>query len=328
PLLYIHYPRGKLPKSIPEQMQPTLPTTIMGRLGSGHHYSPSSPGGNSEKPSSIRSNRSATSMASMRSVRSFIGTMFNNLKGNQGGHGGNGNGGANLGNGGSYPVGYSHHSHGSTSSISGYHGSRPGSGSSIGLTSSFTGMLPPSTPTGPSALSASASPSAYSNGNASPKSDSLVNGEVRTALLEISQCESPISTPTLNTAVLSGSSSANSGTTAVPSPSVASLVPSSSTELGQTIVIPTITTSTTGTTTAPATAEATPAMAASATPASNVETANSSLPESMAKVSIKEPEAAATATTTAPAPATTKNEAEDDTPAASIIVNTTNVSME
>ncbi|KAI1321834.1 hypothetical protein EDD11_000110 [Mortierella claussenii] len=183
PLLYIHYPRGKLPKSVPEQMQPTVPTTpIMARLGAnGASYSPSSPGGSHhEKPSSIRSNHSTTSMASMRSVRSFIGTMFNNLKGGHSGHGGVGPGPSfsssnlsNGGNGGSYPAGYSHHhAHGSTSSIGGYHGSRPGSGSSVGLTSSFTGVMPPSTPTGPSTLSnaSASSPSAHSNGHASPKS--------------------------------------------------------------------------------------------------------------------------------------------------------------
>ncbi|KAG0055757.1 hypothetical protein BGZ83_007482 [Gryganskiella cystojenkinii] len=170
PLLYIHYPRGKLPQSVPEQMQPSGPMTPMiSRLGSngtylphhGGHPSPVNSGASGtssnvsqtgEKPSSIRSSRSTTSktsMASMRSVKSFIGTMFNNLKGGPGGVGpgagfshslggkhGNGGGGA-------YPAGYSHHAHGSTSSISGtYPGSsRPGSGSSIGLatSSSFTG---------------------------------------------------------------------------------------------------------------------------------------------------------------------------------------------
>ncbi|KAF9316871.1 hypothetical protein BG003_001461 [Podila horticola] len=144
PLLYIHYPRGSLPKSVPEQMQPA-PMTPMGR-GGAPNYMPSS-SSQTEKPSSIRSNRSTTSrtsMASMRSVRSFIGTMFNNLKA------------SNHANGsGAYPAGYSHHSHGSSTSIGGLHGSRPGSGSSVKLSpSSFTGILPPSSSGGqPSTLS-------------------------------------------------------------------------------------------------------------------------------------------------------------------------------
>ncbi|KAG0292123.1 hypothetical protein BGZ98_002723, partial [Dissophora globulifera] len=229
PLLYIHYPRGKLPKSVPEQMMPTVPTTpLMGRLGgNGSSYGPTSPGGShAEKPSSIRSNQSTTSMASMRSVKSFIGTMFNNLKGGPGGVGpGPSFSASTIGNGGGYPAGYSHHAHGSTSSIGGYHGSRPGSGSSVGLTSSFTGIMPPSTPSGPSTLSnaSASSPSAYSNGNNTPKSNGI-NGDGRTASSgSIPQCESPSSVTTLTAATISGSSS---GTT-MASASVTPLISSS-----------------------------------------------------------------------------------------------------
>ncbi|KAF8979472.1 hypothetical protein BGZ52_004861, partial [Haplosporangium bisporale] len=78
PLLYIHYPRGSLPKSVPEQMQPAPMTPLMGRGSGAPNHMPSSSNSQTEKPSSIRSNRSTTSrtsMASMRSVRSFIGTM-------------------------------------------------------------------------------------------------------------------------------------------------------------------------------------------------------------------------------------------------------------
>ncbi|KAF9981742.1 hypothetical protein BGZ65_003622 [Modicella reniformis] len=198
PLLYIYYPRGKLPASVPEQMQPIVPMTpIMGRLGAGgSSHGPSSPGGpHAEKPSSIRSNRSTTSMASMRSVKSFLGTMFNNLKNRDGGHGSFSS--SNVSNGGSYPTGYSHHAHGSTTSIGGYHGSRPGSGSSVGLTTSFTGILPPSTPTGPSTLSNSSAsmPATYSNGDMTPKGSVLdQNGYQRTESSgSIPQLESPSS---------------------------------------------------------------------------------------------------------------------------------------
>ncbi|KAF9581567.1 hypothetical protein BGW38_001375 [Lunasporangiospora selenospora] len=182
PLLYIHYPRGSPPKSLPEQMQPSAPLTpTMGRLPApGSPYSPSASSVET-KPSSIRSNRSQTSMASMRSVRSFLGTMFNNLKGghNNGGnispgHGfgfpsGHQSSGSNGSGNGAYPTGYNHHAHGSTSSISGgLHGSRPGSGSSVGLTSSFTGAMPPTsaagTPTGSSSFSVASSPTAAKSG--------------------------------------------------------------------------------------------------------------------------------------------------------------------
>ncbi|KAF9939457.1 hypothetical protein BGZ67_009493 [Mortierella alpina] len=226
PLLYIHYPRGSLPQSVPEQMQPT---PIISRLGSVSNYSPSSAGGaaHPEKPSSIRSNRSTTSMASMRSVRSFIGTMFNNLKGGHGGHGGVGPGpnfGSSPGSGASYPAGYiHHHAQGSSSSISGFHGSRPGSGSSVGLASSYTGMMPPMTPTGPSTLS---NASASSSSGHSPSNHlghdgavaSRINGHGgvvgRTASSSsIPQCDSPMSATTLTAATISGN---RSGTISAP----------------------------------------------------------------------------------------------------------------
>ncbi|KAI8602045.1 hypothetical protein EDD21DRAFT_89405 [Dissophora ornata] len=294
PLLYIHYPRGKLPKSVPEQMQPTVPTApIMGRHGgNGSSYSPSSPGGpHAEKPSSIRSNRSTASMASMRSVKSFLGTMFNNLKG---GHGGVGPGpnfsSTNLSNGGAYPTGYSHHAHGSTSSIGGYHGSRPGSGSSIGLTSSFTGMMPPSTPTGPSTLSNTSGslPSSYSNGNVTPKSNGH-SGVGRTESSgSVPQCESPSSATTLP-----GNSS---GTTMAPV-SVTPLVPSG------------------------------PVAAGGAASVSNVATVNS-LQEPMANVTVKEPGTSGTkgenvATNAATADAAEGNNSNKQGTA--IVVNSTNV---
>ncbi|KAK3816616.1 MAG: hypothetical protein J3Q66DRAFT_342984 [Benniella sp.] len=166
PLLYIYYPRGKVPKSVPEQMPPIVPMTpLMGRLSAGGSvHGPSSPGGpHAEKPSSIRSNRSTTSMASMRSVKSFLGTMFNNLKNNRGDHG------FSSSNGGSFSAGYSHHTHGSSTSIGGYHGSRPGSGSSVGLVSPFPGIMSPSTPTAPSSLSVSSPTSIGSNGELARK---------------------------------------------------------------------------------------------------------------------------------------------------------------
>ncbi|KAF9112954.1 hypothetical protein BGX27_002500 [Mortierella sp. AM989] len=227
PLLYIHYPRGKLPKSVPEQMQPNVPTTpVMGRLGvSGSNYSPSSPAGsNAEKPSSIRSNQSVASMASMRSVRSFIGVVFNNLKGNQAGAAASSFSASTVANGGgTYPSGYSHHSHGSTSSIGGYHSSRPGSGSSVGLTSSFTGMLPPSTPTGPSTLSgASASSPNLNVTSMSSIQDQSGNGGTGGSG-SFTQYESPSSATTLTAATLSG----NGSGVAMTSASVSPLIPSS-----------------------------------------------------------------------------------------------------
>lgn len=156
PLLYIHYPRGSLPKSVPEQMQPAPMTPLMGRGSGAPNHMPSSSNSQTEKPSSIRSNRSTTSrtsMASMRSVRSFIGTMFNNLKASSHANGS-----------GAYPTGYSHHSHGSSTSIGGLHGSRPGSGSSVKLSpSSFTGMLPPASSGQLSTLSNTSS--SYFNGD-------------------------------------------------------------------------------------------------------------------------------------------------------------------
>ncbi|OAQ26259.1 hypothetical protein K457DRAFT_705455 [Linnemannia elongata AG-77] len=206
PLLHIHYPRGSLPKSVPEQMQPSTPMTpVMSRLNSGYGGSNSIPSvsvgnGHPEKPSSIRSNRSNASMASMRSVRSFIGTMFSNLKGGHGGHGGVGSGSSGNG-GGSYPAGYSnHHSHGSTSSIGGYNGSRPGSGSSVGLTSSFTGMMPPTTP---------------KSSNMSGNGGSGFDGDDSLAPL---RCESPVSSTTNMSSVTIGGAAATA--TATPATSV------------------------------------------------------------------------------------------------------------
>lgn len=202
PLLHIHYPRGSLPKSVPEQMQPTTPMTpVMSRLNSGFGGSNSIPsvsvgGGHPEKPSSIRSNRSNTSMASMRSVRSFIGTMFSNLKGGHGGHGGVGSGSSGNG-GGSYPAGYSnHHSHGSTSSIGGYNGSRPGSGSSVGLTSSFTGMMPPTTP---------------KSSNMSGNGGSGFGGEDS---LAPARCESPVSSTNMSSITIGGAAATATATPA------------------------------------------------------------------------------------------------------------------
>ncbi|KAG9062677.1 hypothetical protein KI688_004981 [Linnemannia hyalina] len=201
PLLHIHYPRGSLPKSVPEQLQPTMPMTpVMSRLNNGYGGSNSIPsvsvGGHQEKPSSIRSNRSNTSMASMRSVRSFIGTMFNNLKGGHGGHGGVGSGSSGNG-GGSYPAGYSsHHSHGSTSSIGGYNGSRPGSGSSVGLTSSFTGVMPPTTP---------------KSSNMSGNGGSGFGGDDSPAP---ARCESPVSSTTLSSLTIGGAAATATATPA------------------------------------------------------------------------------------------------------------------
>ncbi|KAF9933672.1 hypothetical protein FBU30_004915 [Linnemannia zychae] len=218
PLLHIHYPRGSLPKSVPEQMQPSTP--VMSRMGgsnSGPSVSIGSNGHPDGKPSSIRSNRSNNSMASMRSVRSFIGTMFNNLK--NGGHGGMGLGGSGSqgSNGsGSYPAGYSHHHpHGSTSSIGGYNGSRPGSGSSVGLTSSFTGMMPPtSTPK-----------SSNMSGNGSSIG---LNGDDSLAPI---QCESPVSStnPSFNAGseIDGGSGSAAAAATPTTSAPVTPLTNSS-----------------------------------------------------------------------------------------------------
>ncbi|KAG0203585.1 hypothetical protein BGX28_004188 [Mortierella sp. GBA30] len=222
PLLHIHYPRGSLPQSVPEQMQPT---PIISRLGSVSNYSPSSSGGgaHAEKPSSIRSNRSTTSMASMRSVRSFIGTMFNNLKGGHGGHGGVGPGPSfSSSPSGSYPAGYiHHHAQGSSSSIGGYHSSRPGSGSSVGLTSSYTGIMPPVTPTGPSTLSNASVSSSSGHSPAAPVTSndaatSRTNGHSEGTTVSsgsIPQCDSPISASTLTAATISGS---NSGTISAP----------------------------------------------------------------------------------------------------------------
>ncbi|KAG0004908.1 hypothetical protein BGZ79_007696 [Entomortierella chlamydospora] len=230
PLLYIHYPRGKLPKSVPEQMQPTVPmVAIMGRHGpGGSNYSPSTPtGSNPDKPSSIRSNQSGASLASMRSVRSFIGIMFNNIKNNHAGSGPSFSVSTAANSVGAYPSGYTHHSHGSTSSIGGYHSSRPGSGSSIGLTSSFTGMMPPSTPTGPSTLSnaSGSSPTSHSNSNVTPMSSTIDHSEDgrTTSSGSVTQCGSPSSGTTLITATLSGNSS---GVTTAPV-SVTPLIPSS-----------------------------------------------------------------------------------------------------
>ncbi|KAI9233175.1 MAG: hypothetical protein BYD32DRAFT_426641 [Podila humilis] len=137
-------------------MQPAPMTPLMGRGSGAPNHMPSSSNSQTEKPSSIRSNRSTTSrtsMASMRSVRSFIGTMFNNLKASSHANGS-----------GAYPTGYSHHSHGSSTSIGGLHGSRPGSGSSVKLSpSSFTGMLPPASSGQLSTLSNTSS--SYFNGD-------------------------------------------------------------------------------------------------------------------------------------------------------------------
>lgn len=233
PLLYIYYPRGKLPKSIPEQMTPIVPMTpIMGRLGAGGSgHGPSSPGGpHAEKPGSIRSNRSTTSMASMRSVKSFLGTMFNNLKNNHGGHGSFSS--TNLSNGGSYPAGYSHHTHGSSTSIGGYHSSRPGSGSSVGLTS-FSGIVPPSTPGGPSTLSnASASSPTISNSDStrkdqngdgrveSPVGESLSPGATLTSasFSTTTNGATPISIPTLEISSSTSDHPATSATDALQGP--------------------------------------------------------------------------------------------------------------
>ncbi|KAG0346865.1 hypothetical protein BG004_000670 [Podila humilis] len=204
PLLYIHYPRGSLPKSVPEQMQPSAPMTpVMGRLGASGPSHSSTSGSQSEKPSSIRSNRSTTSMASMRSVRSFIGTMFNNLKA---GNHANGNSG---GGGGSYPSGYSHHhAQGSTTSIGGLHGSnsRPGSGSSVKLSpGSFTGVMPPTTST------ASGHPSTLSNAS------SHFNGDYSS----YQSCDSPSPlSATLTASPRSGTSSGITVTTQTPVVSV------------------------------------------------------------------------------------------------------------
>ncbi|KAF9438250.1 hypothetical protein BGZ76_008983 [Entomortierella beljakovae] len=218
PLLYIHYPRGKLPKSVPEQMQPTVPTTqILNRnLTGGSPYSPSSASGsNPDKPSSIRSNHSGASMTSMRSVRSFLGTMFGNMKGGPGSSPSFSV--STIANGGaSYPTGYSHHSHGSTSSIGGFHGSRPGSGSSVGLTSSFTGMLPPTS--SPNASGSSTS----DNTNANTRHDQNEDGRTGSSG-SVPQCDSPSSVTTLTAATMSANSS---GITMAPA-SISPLIPSS-----------------------------------------------------------------------------------------------------
>jgi len=228
PLLYIHYPRGKLPQSVPEQMQPSGPMTpVMGRLGtngSGHGQSQgsgtSSNVSQGDKPSSIRSNRSTTSMASMRSVKSFIGTMFNNLKG---GHGGVGPGTGfshsspgKHGNGGAYSAGYSHHTHGSTSSIGGtYPGnSRPGSGSSVGLATSSLG--------GPAGSNLSYNSVSLNGSNVSAEYNATSqsgsgnnNSSNRTASVSASaDSSSPSSVTTLTPGLLSGNSS---GSTLMPS---------------------------------------------------------------------------------------------------------------
>ncbi|KAG0253018.1 hypothetical protein BG011_006597 [Mortierella polycephala] len=315
PLLHIHYPHGSLPKSLPEQMQPSPIMSRLGLVGSGYNPSSGAGGPHPEKPSSIRSNRSTTSMASMRSVRSFIGTMFNNLKRGQGDHGPV-FGSPSSGNGGSYPAGYSHHhAHGSTSSIGGYHGSRPGSGSSVGLPSSFTGMMPPSTPTQPSALSnaSASSPSIHSlSGQPSPSRPANGYDPATGALSSgtIVQCESPLSSTTLAAATMLGTT----GTTSAPA-TVTPLVPlteSPTVEKAMVDLTPTVTTIPTITAT-----EVTPT--ATATTVADADT----IQEPMAKMTIKSPENAESGTSDeAPSTDDDQEQQKQDT---GIIVNTTTV---
>ncbi|KAF9431114.1 hypothetical protein BGZ94_008889 [Podila epigama] len=232
PLLYIHYPRGSLPKSIPEQMQPSAPMTpLMSRLGSGApNHSPSSSGSQSEKPSSIRSNRSTTSMASMRSVRSFIGTMFNNLR-----SGSQANGNHNSSNGGSYPAGYSHHhAHGSSTSVGGFGSSRPGSGSSVKLSpSSFTGTMPPTVSSSghPSTLS-NASSSSHFNGDYGQTCDSpspLSAGVTASPRSGISSATTPMASQTPTVVVIGSTTPVATPVNSPPSTPAATLASAAAT---------------------------------------------------------------------------------------------------
>ncbi|KAG0371320.1 hypothetical protein BGZ54_006609 [Gamsiella multidivaricata] len=100
PLLYIHYPHGSQPRSIPEQIQPlpagpngivvtysatSSPTESFASHTTSASLTPSSPQGNcKKKPGSLRSNHSVISvtgsMRSVRSVGSFIGSIFKSSK--------------------------------------------------------------------------------------------------------------------------------------------------------------------------------------------------------------------------------------------------------
>ncbi|KAG0223249.1 hypothetical protein BGW42_006007, partial [Actinomortierella wolfii] len=215
PLLYIHYPRGTIPPSVPEQLPPPASMFVQ------PHLSRSSVGGSSSssgsvngangggsgsagsggsgkdgkdgKPSSIRSRNSNASMASLRSVRSvrsFIGTMFQNLKR------GSDHGSASFihfapG----HPNGLNSSNSGSMSSLHGP-GSRPGSGSSLhmlavgggsgtglgGMGSGSRSMSSITAPHSPSSPKHNASSTSSQGGGSSPSTNAEnIVAPVRTA---------------------------------------------------------------------------------------------------------------------------------------------------
>ncbi|KAF9165146.1 hypothetical protein DFQ26_000536 [Actinomortierella ambigua] len=202
PLLYIHYPRGVIPPSVPEQLpppasvfaQPHMSRSSVGGSGSGSANGGANGSGSGAgstgsngsgkdgkdgtKPSSIRSRNSNASMASLRSVRSvrsFIGTMFQNLK-RSSDHGTNT---SFMHFAPGHPNGLNNSQTGSMSSLHGP-GSRPGSGSSLhmlaasGSGSGSRSMSSINTPHSPSSPKQPNPPHAGNAGSPSRNADSIV----------------------------------------------------------------------------------------------------------------------------------------------------------